>query len=158
MVPKNKAESVILAEWACEILPSKLEMFGFDRFGSPMFETLGFSREGKVICVFIAYQYAPPNVFMAFAASSPRWATKENIRSLGVWIFDQLGCDRMTTLTEKHNKRSRKFQEGVGFKHEGKLKKAMHNDDLIVYGLLKEDHETWLRKAFHGKTRPSTTT
>ena len=151
VVPKNKAESVILAEWACEILPSKLEMFGFDRFGAPMFETLGFSRNGEILCVFIAYQYAPPNVFVAFAAKSPRWASKENLRAVGIWIFDQLDCDRMTTLTEKHNKRSRKFQEGVGFQHEGKLSKASKDDDLIIYALTKDRHKEWLRRAFHGR-------
>ncbi len=157
VVPKNKAETVLMAQWACDILDSKLELFGFDRYGSPMFETLGFSRGGELQCVFITYAYSSPNIFMAFASKSPRWASKENIRSLGVWIFDNLGCTRITTFTEKRNKRSRKFQEGVGFKHEGKLRRATDNGDVIIYGLTQEDHEVWLRKAFNGKERPSST-
>ena len=157
VVPKNQAENVLLAQWVCDIFKTKLEIFGFDRYGKPLFQTLGFSRGGETLCVFIVYQYASPNIFIAFASKSPRWASKENLRALGVWVFEDLGCDRMTSLTEKRNKRSRKFQEGVGFKHEGKLRRATDNDDLIIYGLTKEDHKLWLRKAFNGKTRPSTT-
>ncbi len=158
VVPKNQAENVLLAQWACDILGTKLELFGFDRYGKPLFQTLGFAREGKTLCVFVVYQYISPNIFIAFASKSARWASKENVRALGVWIFEDLGCNRMTSLTEKQNKRSRKFQEGVGFKHEGKLRRATDNGDIIIYGLTKEDHHLWLRKAFNGKTRPSTTT
>jgi hypothetical protein len=157
VVPKNKAETVLMAQWACDILETKLELFGFDRYGNPIFETMGFSRDGELLCVFVVHQYMPPNIFIAFASKSPRWASKENLRALGIWIFDDLGCDRMTTLTEKKNRRSRKFQEGVGFRYEGNIKGGTYNDDLIIYGLTKEDHEVWLRKAFNGKTRSSTT-
>lgn len=156
VVPKNAAENVLMAQWACDILDTKLEMFGFDRYGQPMFQTLGFSREGDILCVFIAYQFARPNIFMSFASKSPRWASKENIRALGVWVFDDLNCDRMTTLTQKKNRRSRKFQEGVGFKHEGNLRKASDDGDIIVYGLTKHDHKQWLRKAFNGQERSRT--
>ena len=107
--------------------------------------------------MFVVYQYSPPNIFISFASKDPRWASKENLRALGVWVFGDLGCTRMTTLTEKQNKRSRKFQEGVGFKHEGKLRKATDNGDIIVYGLTKQDHSAWLRKAFNGKERSSST-
>lgn len=151
VVPKNQAENVLLAQWACDILDENLEMFGFDRYGTPMFQTLGFAREGKTVCVFVAYQYSVPNIFVAFAATTPRWASKENIRAIGIWLFDDLKCDRLTTLTAKNNRRSRKFQEGVGFKHEGKLKKASVNGDIIIYGLTKTDHQAWLRKAFNGQ-------
>jgi len=151
VVPKNKAETVLMAEMACEILGTGLETFGFDRYGNPLFETMGFSRDGELLCVFVVHQYDVPNIFISFASKSPRWASKENVRAIGYWVFDNLGCDRMTAITEKKNKRSRRFQEGVGFKHEGKLRGGAHNDDLIIYGLTKKDHEVWLRKAFDGK-------
>jgi hypothetical protein len=144
-----------MAQWACDILDTKLEMFGFDRYGKPLFQTLGFSRGGDILCVVVTYQYAHPNIFMSIAAKSPRWASKENIRAIGIWVFDDLNCSRITTLTQKINRRSRKFQEGIDFKHEGKLRKATDNGDIIVYGLTKHDHQAWLRKAFNGKERSS---
>jgi len=149
VVPANAAENVIFASWACDVLDEKLETFGFDRFGDPLFNTVGFTvRDDKLACVVVAYNYAKPNVVMAFAATNPRWATKGNIKALGQWAFRDLGCQRITAFVKKSNKRARKFDEGVGFRHEGKLRKATESEDVIVYGLLKEEHETWLRKAY----------
>lgn len=151
VVPENQEQNLALAQWACDILGDELEAFGFDRHGYPLFSTIGFAVDNELLCVFVAFQYAKPNVTMAFASTSPRWATKGNIAYLGRWLFDSLDCQRITAIIEKKNKRSRKFCEGVGFRHEGKLRKAKPDGDVIIYGLLKEDHEEWLRKAFNGK-------
>ena len=151
VTPKNKAETVVMAQWACDVLNETLEMFGFDRYGDPLFQTIGFSRNDELICVVIGYHYTKPNISMAFAAKSPRWATKGNIAALGKWVFEDLDCDRITAFVAKNNKRARKFDEGMGFKHEGKLRKAALEGDIIIYGLLKEDHKKWLRKAFNGQ-------
>lgn len=141
-----------MAQWACEILGETLEIFGFDRNGEPLFQTLGFSRNGDIVCVVVAYNYMPPNISMAFAASSPKWATRSNIAALGKWIFEDLGCERVTAFVHKSNRRARKFDEGIGFRYEGNMQNATWEGDVIVYGLQKADHHEWLRKAFkHGK-------
>lgn len=151
VVPENAAQNVILANWACEILEDTLETFGFDRYGEPLFNSLGFSIGDELACVVVAYQYAKPNVTFAIAANNPRWATKGNIAALGQWAFEDLKCNRITALAKKTNKRSRKFMEGVGFQYEGKLRKATDDTDVIIYGLIREDHHKWLRKAFNGQ-------
>jgi RimJ/RimL family protein N-acetyltransferase len=97
-------------------------------------------------------------MFMAFAADSPRWASKENVAALGAWAFDQLGVQRVTAVVKKNNKRARKFDEGVGFRVEGKIRKAEGNTDFIIYGLLKDEHKEWLRTAFNGRTKQPTNT
>jgi len=38
------AENALMAQWGCDILDENLEMFGFDRNGMPLFQTLGFAR------------------------------------------------------------------------------------------------------------------
>lgn len=157
VVPEGKAQTVLMAQWACNILGDKLETFGFDRNGDPLFSAVGFSIDGDMKCVVVAYQYAKPNIVFAFAASSPRWATKGNIAALGTWAFDNLGCERITVFIIKNNRRSRKFVEGMGFQHEGKLRRASQDGDVIVYGLMKEDHEAWLRKAYGEKGRRKST-
>ncbi|MAN62781.1 MAG: hypothetical protein CMI60_12640 [Parvibaculum sp.] len=153
IVPINSAQNVILAKWACEVLGDDLETFGFDRYGEPLFNTVGFEVGDELACVVVAYHYAKPNVTMAFASKNPRWATKGNIASLGEWVFEELGCNRVTAFVQKQNKRARKFDEGIGFKYEGKLRKATYKGDVIAYGLTKEDHHEWLRKAFNGRKR-----
>lgn len=149
--PETKEQNLVLASFACEILGEKLETFGFDRNGDPLFNTVGFTVGDELACVVVAHEYAKPNVMYSFASSNPRWATRSNVKALGTWAYDVMGCNRITVLVKKNNKRSRKFVEGVGFQHEGKLRKATDDTDIIMYGLLKEEHEQWLRKAFNGK-------
>lgn len=157
--PETKADNLALTQWACEILGDTLETFGFDRHGEPLFQSLGFARNGELLCVVVAYQYTPPNVVMAFAANSPKWASRSNIAALGEWAFVDMKCERVTAFVRKSNKRARKFDEGMGFRYEGNMQKAAEGgEDVIVYGLSKTDHHAWLRKAFkHGKQRTSRT-
>jgi hypothetical protein len=149
--PETIEQTYQMAQWCSERLNEPLEAFGFNRNGLPLFECIGFSREGRLACVVVLYHKTTNGVFCSFAADTPRWASKENIAAWGQWIFGQMGLDRVTATIKKSNKRSRKFVEGVGFRVEGKLRKAVKGEDMIVYGLLKEEHDTWLRKAFNVK-------
>lgn len=157
--PETVVQTLELAEWAGQRLGEPLEAFGFDRKGFPLFQCMGFAREDKLLCVVVAYHRTQDNIFMAFAADSPRWASKQNIAALGAWAFDQLGVKRITATVKKNNKRARKFDEGIGFKVEGKVRKLQDGTDAILYGMLKEEHQEWLRKAFNGRNKqPKNTT
>ena len=147
--PRNEEETLAMAEWCAEKLGEPLEGYGFNRYGKPLFQCIGFARDNELMCVAVLYHNSISNIFVAFAATNPRWASKENIAAWGHWVFDQLGKDRVTSAILKSNKRSRKFAEGVGFKVEGKVRKAMKGDDMMIYGLLKSEYEEWLRKAFN---------
>jgi len=155
VVPRNPAENVVMAQWAADVLNEELEMFGFDRNGNPLFQTMGFQARGKLACVIIVYQYIRPNIFMSIAATDPRWASRENLSVCGKWVFDDLECERITVFVKKRNKRSRKFVTGIGFKYEGNMRHACIDGDVIMYGLIKEDHQNWLRKAY-GRQRLNT--
>ena len=149
--PENINQTLQMAEWAGTRLGEPLEAFGFDRHGLPLFQCMGFSRKDKLLCVVIAYHRSKDNIFMAFAADHPRWASKENFAAIGAWVFGQLGVKRITAAVKKNNKRARKFDEGMGFVVEGKIRQAHDGTDIMIYGLLKDEHEQWLRKAFNGK-------
>ena len=126
-----------------------MEAFGFNRKGEPLFQCIGFAREEELVCVVVNYLQTTNGVLTSFAATSPRWASKENVAAWGHWIFYQMKKDRVTATLLKSNKRSRKFVEGIGFKVEGKVRKAVKGEDMILYGMLKHEHEQWLRKAFN---------
>ena len=147
--PQGVGDTIRMAEWCADILGEPLEAFGFDRNGNPLFQCIGFARDNQLVCVVVNYHMTTNGVFSSFAATTPRWASKENIAAWGNWVFNQLKMDRVTATVKKRNKRSRKFVEGVGFQVEGKLRKAVEGEDMIIYGLLKEEHENWLRKAFN---------
>jgi hypothetical protein len=152
--PKTREESLFMAQWMASQLGENLETFGYNSRGEPLFQSMGFARDDELMCVCTLYMQTVSGVVASFAATNPRWASKENVAAWGSWIFEQLGKDRVSAMILKSNKRSRKFVEGIGFKVEGKVRKAFKGEDMIVYGLLKQEHEEWLRKAFkHGKQR-----
>ena len=123
-----------------------------------MFQCMGFSRDNRLACVVVGYHATNTNIMLSIAATTPRWASKQNIAALGQWIFGQLGMKHISTVCLKSNKRSRKFTEGVGFRVEGKIRKGGNDEDMIIYGMLKEEHEEWLRKAFNVQERRNTST
>ena len=150
--PKTQEENMYMANWMAGILGENLEAFGYNRNGEPLFQCMGFARDDQLMCVAMLYMQTVNGVVASFAATNPRWASKENVAAWGHWIFEQAGKDRVSAMVLKSNKRSRKFVEGIGFKVEGKVRKALRGEDMIVYGLLKQEHDEWLRKAFkHGQ-------
>lgn len=152
VLPQNKEEGMFMANWMANLMGERLEAFGFNRHGEPLFQCMGFSRNNELVCVAMLYMQTTSGVMASFAATTPRWASKENVAEWGNWIFNQLGKDRVSATILKSNKRSRKFVEGIGFKVEGKVRKAINGQDMIVYGMLKNEHEEWLKKAFkHGQ-------
>ena len=152
--PRTQEENLFLANWMANQIGENLEAFGFNRQGQPLFQCMGFSRDDELMCVSMLYMQSTSGVIASFAATNPRWASKENIAAWGAWAFRQLEKDRVTAMILKSNKRSRKFVEGIGFKVEGKVRKAYKGEDMMVYGLLKQEHDEWLRKAFkHGQQR-----
>lgn len=86
---------------------------------------------------------------IAMAADNPRWATRETIRKLLAYPFGQLGCQRLTTIIEASNARAIRFNEGLGFRREGLIRRAYRDADAIVLGLLKEELPAWALAPAH---------
>ena len=154
--PQGVGDTLAMAEWHCGIIEEPIEIFGFNQKGEPMFQCMGFSRDNKLACVVVGYHATNTNIMLSIAATTPRWASKHNVAALGQWIYGQLGMKHISTICLKSNKRSRKFTEGVGFRVEGKIRKGGNDEDMIIYGMLKEEHEEWLRKAFNVQERRNT--
>lgn len=117
--------------------------------------TIGISDNGQIIAgaVFTDYRVMPygKDIQITFAATSPRWATRSNIRSIFSYPFIQCGCARLTTITGRKNKRARKLIEGLGFRLEGVVRKAYDGrQDAIVYGLLRDEASRWLKPDLRG--------
>lgn len=86
------------------------------------------------------------DIEISFAADSPRWATRRNIRGIFAYVFVQLECVRLTTITSRKNKRARKLNVGLGFKLEGMVRKAYDGKyDAAVYGMLRSEADRWLK-------------
>jgi len=84
--------------------------------------------------------YPEKDIEISFASDHPRWATRNSIREILAYPFEDLKVQRITARAPKSNRRTRKLMKGIGFQEEGKLRNAGDNNEpLFIYGLIRED-------------------
>ena len=107
---------------------------------------------GDFAFVVVLSNFTNRNIDMHTAAvEGATWASpKAAIRmfnSVFKYAFEHLKAVRVTGLVRSKNNAARKFDEHLGFKLEGVMRKAFTDDDLCVYGFLDEDflNHPWRR-------------
>lgn len=131
--------------WAQQALGMSREV-GFCRALSAVDEYASF------VFVVVLSNFTPRNVDMHTAAvpgatwASPRAAVRMFNGIFGC-VFDELAAARVTGLVRAKNASARRFDEHLGFKLEGIMRKSFEDDDLCIYGFLKEDYlnHKWYR-------------
>jgi len=73
------------------------------------------------------------------ARSNSKWCTREFLKHAFGYPFKQLSCARVTGLVKAGNEAARRLDEHLGFVQEGILRKGMDGNDLILYGMLKQE-------------------
>lgn len=104
------------------------------------FSALALIRHNEIVCGLI-YQQRTPCSIDIHMASIPgcHWGNRELLYAAFDYPFNQLRMRRITALIPAKNTRSRRLAEHLGFKMEGIMRHAYADDDMSVYGLLKED-------------------
>lgn len=111
----------------------------------PEGQCIAFMDEDRIAGIVVYFNYRPPSIEVAIYCDDYRWALNRDMVAMTIaYPFMQLGCQRITALVNKNNKRSRKMVKKLGFVEEGKLRNAAESGDVFVYGLLPEDFK--LRK------------
>jgi RimJ/RimL family protein N-acetyltransferase len=109
---------------------------------------LGIVSAGEIIAGMAVGAWERGNVEISFAADSPRWATRDTIRRLMAWPFVQLDCHRVTTRIAASNARAIRFNEGIGFKREGVIRRGYsRTEDAVLLGLLRDEAPAWMLAA-----------
>ena len=91
------------------------------------------------------FNFRDTDIEVVFASDGP-WASRDMITTVLNYPFQQLGVNRVTALIRKGNKPAHKLVQQLGFKREGKLRRAdTDGTDLVIYGLLPDDYRL-LRK------------
>lgn len=105
------------------------------------FETIGVvASDGALMAAALYNNYTGTDIQITFAAATPRWATRSNIRAFLSYPFETAGCARCTALIDRKNKRVRKLLEGLGFKLEGKHPRLLNGKGTAFsLGLLPEN-------------------
>lgn len=96
--------------------------------------------------VVVLSNFTPRNIDMHTAAvEGAKWASpREGLKLFNAvfnYAFNQLGAARVTGLVRAKNYAARRFDEHLGFKLEGIMQQVFEDDDLCIYGFLKEDFE-----------------
>lgn len=102
---------------------------------------IGMERNGNLVAATIWHCFERHNCLMSVASSGSRlWLTREfRFRSFA-YPFLQLGLPRVTSKADEGNEASVKLTLHMGFKIEGRLRKAAPDGrDDIVFGMLKEE-------------------
>lgn len=140
---EREAEAV---NWAKNVLGIE-GVTGFARAVSAVDE------QGNFVFVVVLSNFSALNVDMHTAAiPGAAWASpRESLRmfnDLFGFVFNRLKLQRVTGLVRAKNTAARRFDEHIGFELEGIMRKAFIDDDLCVYGFLRENFEShkWRRK------------
>lgn len=116
------------------------EHFPFDEYTA-----LGLINDDEIIAGVIYTNYAKPNILAHIAAlPNKRWLNREFLFAMFDYPFNQLGCNRITGLVAKKNKEARRFDTHLGFEYEGNMRQALPDDDMLIYGMIKEKCK-WLK-------------
>ena len=80
--------------------------------------------DGMPLAGAVYHEYRPDyqSVMISFAASTPRWATRNTVGMFLRYPFAQLGVHKLRAAVAFNNPRSLKLTEGVGFTREAILK------------------------------------
>lgn len=139
---------MLLYGWNREIAHWAGARIGIDDFGPCV--SIGVIHHGEIVAAAVYNQYRHPNIQVTFVTSSPRWASPGAIRAILKYPFVQLGCKRITAITEATNQPARAFLCRLGFKEEGFHPDSLPSGDSVTYGLLACDAVRWI-----GAKRPS---
>lgn len=104
------------------------------------FTALGLLREGRLVAGVIYNNMAYDNIFMHVGAlEGCRWMTPAFLHAAFDYPFTQLDRKRVTASIRSRNKRAQEFVKNLGFSYEGTMRCFYPDDDLVLYGLLRED-------------------
>lgn len=130
-----------LARWAAQQIPH----VGAAGFGPC--KAIGVAKNRKLWAVCVYHNYAPSYGVceISFAAVTPRWATKENIRRLLSVPFDQYGCRKVCLTIPHDNARALRFCTGIKFRKEATLRHhfAPGRHAVILSMLRNEYRQHW---------------
>jgi len=101
---------------------------------------LGLVKGDEVLGVVVYEGFSRFNVNMHVASDgSRRWLTRGFMAAAFAYPFIQCGLQRVTGLVPASNREALDFDLRLGFRPEGRMRLALHNDDMIVLGMLREE-------------------
>lgn len=112
---------------------------------------IGWLRDGKIIAGVSYSECNGVNVNCHIRSDgTKRWATREYLRTIFDYPFNQLKVRRITVCVDEGNTDSRRFVLHLGFTLETTLKSAHPTGDLLIFSMFRNGCR-WLREVRHEK-------
>lgn len=98
--------------------------------------------QDQFVAVTVYSAYTPTNLDMHIAARpKSQWVSRSYFNAAFELPFVLLGVPRVTGLIRPKNRLARQFVKRLGFKMEGRMRKAFPDgDDVVLYGMLREEY------------------
>ncbi len=103
------------------------------------FQAIGWERGGAMVVAVGYSNFNGCDIEMSIYAERGQWAKPGVLKAMFDYPFNQVGCQRVTAVIAKANRKARKLVEHVGFTHEGTHPRALDGKTALSYGLLKEN-------------------
>lgn len=120
------------------VADQRVARFVSERLGvslCPPFTCMGLERAGAIVAGVVFNQFEGPNVHVTLAGSG--WS-RAFIREVGLYVFDRLGCGRMTVTTEQEAVAG--YALRLGGRVEGRMRDYYgEGREGILVGILRAD-------------------
>ena len=107
------------------------------------------SEDAKYICAWnedgdwvagSVSQYNGINCEVSIAAKGKRPPLTYGLKRFFHYVFEELGCRRVTSLVYTELEQAKRINKMIGFKQEGLMRQAgVEHQDIMIMGLLKEE-------------------
>lgn len=99
-----------------------------------------FDDDGEFMAVVVYNNWDHENIAMHIASVSPKWATRDSLRTAFDYPFNQLGVQRVTAPVRTSNQKVISLNTRLGFTIEGTLREYYGDGDgEILFGMLKNE-------------------
>jgi RimJ/RimL family protein N-acetyltransferase len=97
--------------------------------------------QGRIVggVVFHGWNHHYRSIEVSCAADSAKWLSRNTIRGILSYPFEQLGVVRMSSVTRPDDDRTRHVLEALGFTYEGTGRKVFGDADGVSYSLLRDE-------------------
>jgi hypothetical protein len=103
------------------------------------FTTIGVrDRSGQYSGAFIFSRFTGPDVELTVVGAGA--ITRSAFQAAARYVFDDLGCVRVSATIRADNDRALAVARKFGFKQEGIRRKGFKDHDAVLLGLLREDY------------------
>lgn len=107
---------------------------------SGTFAAIGLALGDNLIASVLYTRYRGTDIEVHIHSTDKRWCNRRTLRYIFTYPFVQLGCRRVSAVTDPANPAVCHFLKRIGFIEEGRKRQSLPgNKDEIMLGMLREE-------------------